>query len=102
MNQRTARALGKQSGIEVGERGDFTPEGLDNEDDFTIACYKICENKRQYAGHPSYEMTQQPNSDTLFEAFEAGESIGIREAWRTRKRNAKLKPQTPNTTEKRI
>jgi len=63
MTQKQAYKLGVDSGSEAAEHGDFTPAELQNEEAFIEACFEICENKRQYAGHPGYTFTGQKNSD---------------------------------------
>lgn len=86
MNIKQAYRLGVESGLEAGHLGDFSQTELADEDSFTVACAEICENKRQYAGHPGYEFGRQPNVDPLWGAFEDGEAVGIRKAWRERQR----------------
>ena len=82
MNTRQAFRLGVKSGLEAGRFGDFSQAELTDGDSFTVACAEICENKRQYADHPSYGFNAQPNADRLWDAFEDGEAVGIRKAWR--------------------
>ncbi len=89
MNCRQAYRLGVESGLEAGEYGDFSKRELAEEETFTEACFDICENKRQFAGHPGYQFNQKPNADHLWDAFERGESVGIRRAWRERHRHPK-------------
>ena len=84
MNKREAYQLGVDSGYEAGEMGDFTEEELADEDAFMQACAEICDNKRQYAGHPGYDFNQEPNADSLWDAFDEGEAVGCRKAWRDR------------------
>ena len=86
MNTRQSYRLGVESGLEAGRLGDFSPAELADEDSFTVACSEICENKRQYAGHPACDFNAQPNADCLWDAFENGEAVGIRKAWRERQR----------------
>jgi hypothetical protein len=64
--------------------GDFTATQLSNEDTFAEAAADICDNKRQYADSPTYELARQPNNESLFNAFDEGEAVGIRRAWRER------------------
>jgi hypothetical protein len=84
MNTRQAYRLGVESGLEAGRCGDFTRAELADAESFTAACSEICENKRQYADHPGYSLGAQSNADSLWEAFEAGEAVGFRKAWRER------------------
>lgn len=86
MNKRQAKELGIESGYESGMYGDFTPEELADEDAFMQAGAEILENKRQYADDPTYEIAQEPNADSLFDAYEEGESIGLLRAWKKRQR----------------
>lgn len=87
MNKGQAYRLGVASGYETGIYGDFTAKELSAEDTFVEAAAKICDNKRQFADSPTYRFARQPNSEGLFDAFDKGESVGIRRAWRER-RNA--------------
>jgi hypothetical protein len=81
MNCKTAYQLGVESGQEAARCGDFTPGKLENEEAFLAACYEICENKRQFAGHPGYDFNREPNAEGLWDAFDEGESVGIRKDW---------------------
>jgi hypothetical protein len=89
VNKREAYQLGVESGEETGEYGDFTPKELSSEDAFMQACYEICDNKRQYADHPGEDFNREPNSESLWDAFEAGEAAGCRKAWRTMRGRAR-------------
>lgn len=88
MNKTTAHKQGVVSGLEAGRLGDFTEAELSGADKFFVACGEICSNKRQYAGHPTYTFLNCHNSEALFEAFEAGETVGIGKAWQIRQRAA--------------
>ena len=68
MNKAEAYRLGVASGYEAGIYGDFTAQQLSDEDAFAEAAAEIC----------------QRNSESLFDAFEEGEAVGIRRAWRER------------------
>ncbi|HEY6184980.1 MAG TPA: hypothetical protein VIW67_22260 [Terriglobales bacterium] len=48
------------------------------------AAAEICDNTRHFADSPTYDLVHQPNSESLFDAFDAGEAVGIRRAWRQR------------------
>jgi len=84
MNKTQAKALGMQSGVDAAKFGDFTPQELADADLFRAACSEICSNKRQYAEDPTYTIAQQPNAESLFEAYEEGEAIGIERGARIR------------------
>ena len=84
MNQRQAYRLGVTSALEAAEYGDFTPAELQDKDAFFSACFEICENKRQYAGHPGYDFNGQKNSEALWDAFDKGETVGVRKGWQKR------------------
>lgn len=84
MNTKTAYSLGVDSGLEAARYGEFTVSALLDEDDFAAECGEICSNKRQYADSPTYDFTGKPNSESLFDAFDEGESVGIRKGWRER------------------
>ncbi len=84
MNTKQAYRFGVESGLEAGRWGDFSPAELGHEDAFASACAEICDNKRQDADHPGYVFNGRPNAEGLWEAFERGESVGIRKAWRER------------------
>jgi hypothetical protein len=84
MNKGEAYRLGVASGYEAGVYGDFTAAELSSEDTFTEAAAEICDNKRQYADSPTYDFARQRNSESLFDACEKGEAVGIRRAWRER------------------
>ncbi len=86
MNCKQAYRLGVASGLEAGQYGDFSRQELADEDAFIEACAKNCDNKRQFAGHPGYEFNRKPNAEGLWDAFEQGEVVGIRRAWRERHR----------------
>ena len=90
MNAKQAYRLGVESGLEAGRWGDFSPAELAEQDAFTSACAEICENKRQYAGYPGYEFNGQSSADRLWDAFEDGEAVGIRKAWRERLRRCQV------------
>jgi hypothetical protein len=95
MNCKNAYAAGVASGLEAADCGDFTPEELADADPFFEACSEICDNKRQYAGHPGYDFNREPNAEALWDAFERGEAVGIRRGWRQRrkKRATAAKPK---------
>lgn len=76
MNKREARQLGLASGEETAIYGDFTPDELASEARFLEACCEIFENKRQYADSPTYDMANERNADSLFDAFDQGETDG--------------------------
>ena len=84
MNKARAYRLGVSSGYEAGIYGDFTAAELGDQDAFAEAAAEICENKRQFADSPTYDFARQPNSENLFDAFDRGEALGIRRAWRER------------------
>ena|ERR1041384_7256321 len=84
MNKAQAHRLGVASGYEAGMYGEFTAKELDTEDAFAAAACEICENKRQFTGSPTYDFVGRPNSDNLFDAFDKGEAVGVRRAWRER------------------
>jgi hypothetical protein len=88
VNKAQAYRLGVASGYEAGTYGDFTPKELSDADAFVEAAAEICENKRQYADSPTYDLARQPNSENLFDAFDSGETVGIRRAWRERRKSA--------------
>jgi len=82
MNKRQAYSLGIDSGLESAQYGDFTPAELADEESFAAACSDCCSNKRQYADSPTYDFAQERNADSLFDAFDDGESAGIAKGWR--------------------
>ena len=84
MNKRTAYKQGVESGYEAARYGDFTADELASEDSFIAACGEICDNKRQYADHPGYDFNREPNSESLWESFESGETRGAVLGWRER------------------
>ena len=84
MNKAQAYRLGVASGYEAGIYGDFKAKELGDEDAFVEAAAEICDNKRQFADSSTYEFARQPNSESLFDAFDEGEAVGIRRAWRER------------------
>ena len=84
MNKRDAYRVGVDYGYDAGMSGDFTPAELADVDAFLQACGEISENQRQYAGHPGYDFNQEFNADSLWDAFERGESAGNMQAWRER------------------
>jgi len=81
MNKRDAYKSGIESGYEAGQYGEFSLNELCDEESFAAACGEICENKRQFADSVTYDMANEPNSESLFDAFDAGESRGISLAW---------------------
>lgn len=81
MNKKEAYKMGVDSGYEAGSDGDFTASETADEDSFVGACMEICENKRQYAGHPGEDFNAEPNADGLWDAFDEGEITGARKAW---------------------
>jgi len=76
--------MGRAYAEEANRYGDFSAEELADEDAFCEAVGDILENHRQMAGHPTYDFGREKNSDSLFEAFEDGEGIGMRAACRQR------------------
>jgi len=86
VNKARAYRCGVASGYEAGIYGDFTVRELSDEDTFAEAAAEICENKRQFADSPTYDFA---NSETLFDAFEKGEAVGIRRAWRERHKSGR-------------
>lgn len=82
MNKREAYTLGVDSGYEAGQHGEFSDLELWDEDEFMRACGETCENKRQFADSPTYQFSGEKNGDSLFDAFDEGETVGIRKAWR--------------------
>lgn len=87
MNKRQAYNLGVASGEEAAKYGDFSAAELADEDSFMEACSEICSNKRQYADSPTYEFNQYGDrADGLFDAFDEGETVGIRKGWRKRQK----------------
>jgi hypothetical protein len=97
MNCKNAFAAGVASGLEAAAHGDFRSAELADADQFFEACSEICDNKRQYAGHPGYEFNREPNAEALWDAFEEGEVVGIRRGWRQRrkKRSASTRKEAP-------
>jgi hypothetical protein len=85
VNQKQAHRMGVESGLEAAHYGEFSADELHDEATFLSACRDICENKRQYADHPGYEFNGQSNAESLWEAFEQGEAVGIRRGWRERR-----------------
>jgi len=81
MNKAQAYRRGVASGYEAGIYGDFTAQELSAEDAFAEAAAEICDNKRQFADSPTYDFARQSNSESLFDAFDQGEAVGIRRAW---------------------
>lgn len=86
MTRKQAHRMGVESGLEAAQHGHFTREELGDEEAFVAACQDICENKRQYADHPGYQFGRERNAESLWEAFEEGEMVGIRRGWRERSR----------------
>ena len=84
MNKQDARKLGRDSAFELATMGDFDAEELSNFEKFSDASYEIQQNARQFAGDPTYDLASEPNSESLFDAYDEGEEIGIKEAWRAR------------------
>lgn len=82
MNRKQAYKLGVESGFDSGMNGEFTQDHLLDWHTFMGECSEICSNKRQYADDPSYDIARQSNSESLFDAYEEGESAGMRKAWR--------------------
>jgi hypothetical protein len=95
VNKDQAYRLGVASGYEAGIYGDLTAKELSDEDAFVEAAAGICDNKRQYADSPTYDFARQPNSENLFDAFDKGETVGIRRAWRQRHKTAAGTGQRP-------
>jgi hypothetical protein len=98
MNSRQAHRLGVESGLEAGRFGDFSSTERADVNSFTAACAEVCENKRQYAGHAGYDFNPEPNADRLWDAFENGEAVGIRQAWRERGRRRRERLGLPART----
>lgn len=84
MNKAQAYRHGVASGYEAGVYGEFTAKELGDEDAFAEAAAEMCDNQRQFADSPTYDFARQPNRDNLFEAFDEGEAVGVRRAWRKR------------------
>lgn len=82
MNTKTAYSLGVASGFKAARYGDFSQSELTDIDSFMEAASEILSNKRQYADSPTYDFAMQPNSETLFDAFDRGESVGLNKGWR--------------------
>jgi hypothetical protein len=95
VNKDQAYRLGVASGYEAGIFGDLTAKELSDEDAFVEAAAEICDNKRQYADSPTYDFARRPNSGGLFDAFDKGETVGIRRAWRQRHKTAAGTGQRP-------
>ena len=89
MNKKQAYRRGLASGYEAGIYGDFSTRQLNDEDAFVEAAVEICENKRQFSDSPTYDFARQPNSENLFDAFDEGEAVGIRRAWRERHKSVR-------------
>ena len=89
MNKAQAYRLGVASGYEAGIYGDFTARELSDQDAFAEVAAEICDNRRQFADSPTYILARQPNSESLFDAFDKGESLGIRRAWRERRESGR-------------
>lgn len=87
MNAKTAYRLGVESGLETAKYGDFTREELLDIDTFMQGASDALENKRQMADSPTYDFVREPNSESLFNAFDNGESVGLNKGW------AKLLPE---------
>jgi len=79
--QETYRA-GIVSGLETAEYGDFTDDEKSDIDKFLEAGFEILYNKRQYADSPTYEIAKQKNSESLFDAFDRGEMIGLQKGFK--------------------
>lgn len=90
MNKREAHRLGVKSGYETAayhtpcvfrvKINNITADELSNLDSFIEAGLQICENRRQYAGHPYEIISEEPveRRDGLYDAFDAAEIIGLR------------------------
>ncbi len=89
MTKKQAYKDGVISGMEAARYGDFTPKELENFDNFAEACGEICENKRQYVGHPGYDFNNCFNRDDLWDRFDDGEAAGILKGWQERQRQRK-------------
>lgn len=81
MNAKYAYSLGVDSGFETARYGDFSRGALLDIDKFMQEASDILSNKRQYADSPTYDFTREPNSDSLFDAFDNGETVGLRKGW---------------------
>jgi hypothetical protein len=88
MNKKQTFKSGRFQAMEANHYGQFTKEELANEDKFREAMHQILENQRQFSGHPTYDIANEPNQETLYEGFEDGENSGVEFAVRKRfKRN---------------
>lgn len=82
MNKKTAYSLGVDSGLESARYGDFSQAELVDIDSFLSAASDILSNKRQMADSPTYDFAREPNAESLFDAFDAGETVGLNKGWR--------------------
>lgn len=95
MTTKDAYQLGVASGLESAEYGDFSPEELSDEDSFLEAASELLENKREFADSPTYEFRGR-NSEELFDAFDRGETEGLRQGWKMRQRQHRSTPGEAN------
>jgi hypothetical protein len=86
MTKLQAKQAGIDSGLESAEHGDFTPAELADKESFLQACHEVCDNKRQYAGHPTEDFNRERNSESLWDAFDEGETIGAMLGWKLRQK----------------
>jgi len=82
MNKKTAYSLGVASGLETAKYGGFSQNELTDLDSFLSAASDILSNKRQYADSPTYDFAREPNAESLFDAFDSGETVGLNKGWR--------------------
>lgn len=82
MNKKTAYSLGVDSGLESAIYGQFSQEALCDLDAFLQEASDILENKRQMSDSPTYAFAREENSESLFDAFDNGESVGLNKGWR--------------------
>lgn len=78
MTKHEAYTLGVEYGLEAAMYGDFTEEEMGSSDKFFAACFEICDNMSQYAGHPvELFNADEPDADDLYDEFVRGEVDGI-------------------------
>jgi len=78
MKRSDAYKLGVESALEAAMYGTYLDAELADRESFVAAILEVCDNKRQYAGHPGYEFNQQKNGSDLWDAFERGELAGAK------------------------
>lgn len=71
----------EKPGIAAGYRG-FARLGA-RLDQFMQEASDILSNKRQYADDPTYDFANADNSESLFDAYDRGETVGLDKGWRT-------------------